>query len=432
MACVAAVPTAVAQLPQVTLASDTAVGLPSPRPSMPPEVAFGDMTLAAWVPTDSAERAGGAADTGDRDPAATLTFPLPADSGDGNTARLSMVSDARVAKAPVAATSAESGTVPSAIHMQQQSSGGAQQLLPAPRIVPQADMAPAGGARDADPAEGMQDQPASELHTDGAADGDQPEAVAAISAEVPQHAVDPTTPAQLVLPFGASKPSSDPAEPADINAGAADAAQLRSRTLVQPHVLPPSVADLALPLGLVAGQLLPGELDMATELSAASGGVGTSPDLPPIVLRTDGAPPPAGIDSLHMSFESSALVPWLAADRLPPEPDLTPQLQSGRFEDDLSDPVSEAGSEPPLAAVDLQPDTDLGGEDGPPPGVEALPPDHPLLGRAQAALRAQLQATRMRLEQELAEKRKALKASQIPCLNFQCSKKFLHDSLLPT
>ena len=45
-----------------------------------------------------------------------------------------------------------------------------------------------------------------------------------------------------------------------------------------------------------------------------------------------------------------------------------------------------------------------------PPGAEGLPPDHPLLARAQAALRAQLQATRLRLEQELSEKRKALKA----------------------
>jgi hypothetical protein len=41
--------------------------------------------------------------------------------------------------------------------------------------------------------------------------------------------------------------------------------------------------------------------------------------------------------------------------------------------------------------------------------AEGLPPDHPLLARAQAALRAQLQATRLRLEQELSEKRKALK-----------------------
>ena len=50
--------------------------------------------------------------------------------------------------------------------------------------------------------------------------------------------------------------------------------------------------------------------------------------------------------------------------------------------------------------------------------AEGLPPDHPLLARAQAALRAQLQATRLRLEQELSEKRKAQKAR--PGVASQC------------
>lgn len=38
-------------------------------------------------------------------------------------------------------------------------------------------------------------------------------------------------------------------------------------------------------------------------------------------------------------------------------------------------------------------------------GVEELPPEHPLLQRAQAALRAQLEAAKLRLQEELREKR---------------------------
>ena len=49
----------------------------------------------------------------------------------------------------------------------------------------------------------------------------------------------------------------------------------------------------------------------------------------------------------------------------------------------------------------------------PPPGeddVALLPPDHPLLRRAQEALHRQLAEQKLRLEEELRERKKALKA----------------------
>ncbi len=49
-------------------------------------------------------------------------------------------------------------------------------------------------------------------------------------------------------------------------------------------------------------------------------------------------------------------------------------------------------------------------EGGAQPGMEELPPDHPLLQRAQEALFQQLSATKLRLEEELREKKQALKA----------------------
>lgn len=45
----------------------------------------------------------------------------------------------------------------------------------------------------------------------------------------------------------------------------------------------------------------------------------------------------------------------------------------------------------------------------PPDALEELPPDHPLLQRAQQALFQQLSATKLRLEEELREQRQALK-----------------------
>jgi hypothetical protein len=44
-------------------------------------------------------------------------------------------------------------------------------------------------------------------------------------------------------------------------------------------------------------------------------------------------------------------------------------------------------------------------------GTVGLPPDHPLLARAQEALKKQLVANKTRLEDELREKQNALKAS---------------------
>jgi hypothetical protein len=47
--------------------------------------------------------------------------------------------------------------------------------------------------------------------------------------------------------------------------------------------------------------------------------------------------------------------------------------------------------------------------------VSALPPDHPLLRRAQEALHRQLAEQRLRLQEELRERKKALKVRRRGC-----------------
>ena len=73
----------------------------------------------------------------------------------------------------------------------------------------------------------------------------------------------------------------------------------------------------------------------------------------------------------------------------------------------------EQGGSGGAAAAEPAAEPGDGGGDG--EDVAALPPDHPLLQRAQEALFQQLQATKLRLQEELRERRQALKARSITC-----------------
>ena len=145
----------------------------------------------------------------------------------------------------------------------------------------------------------------------------------------------------------------------------------------------------------------------------------TDPDLMRLLPDAAEAGPDPGIavqraDALAPMQEprlGSNSEPHLPADGSSPEADSTSDRGAG------PEPNPDAGPDPdqhPGSDPDPEPNRDHAedreGAGVLPSSVAGLPPDHPLLARAQAALRAQLQATRMRLEQELPEKRKALKA----------------------
>ena len=442
---IAAAPTTAAQLPQSLSASDTAVGLPPPYTRTLSDVAlsatnvtFGDMTLSAWMPTASVERTQDAANTGDRDTAATLSFPLPPDSVDISTARISMHPE--LTGASDAGTNQQVETARPIPH-EQPADNSVQPSRPAPHAVPESEVTLAGGARDVARPADSQGQVASAQSTGGSGIVDPPEA-AAMGAQ--QHTQIASMLDQLLLlPTVLGDSGSDPVAPAASGANSADAALLSGVWQAQPNAHSPPVAEAVTPLSLVAVQPNPSRLGTAAEPPAGGEAGRPMPILQLEVLPSDAAPQPAGVGSpppeapdsrasAPLPAEGTA-VPVLVTDALLPEPDLISELQPGAFdEDDLSDPVSEAGSEPSLAAVESMLDTDvgegdrpprgmeappdarMGGVDGPPCGADALPPGHPLLARAQAALRAQLQATRLRLEQELSEKRKALKACRVP------------------
>ena len=416
-------------------APDTAVNLPLlPRTRTLSDVtlpathaAFGDMTLAAWVPAENVVHTQGAASPDEGDTAATLSFPLRPDSNDMSTARIIME----------AATSQQVETARPMPH-QQPADDGVQQLLPAPRAVPESDVALVGAPQDiAQPAD-SQGQTASAQGPDASASASYPEP-AAMTAEAQQQTQTPSMLDQLLLlPTVLDDASSDPAAPVASAAEPADATPLSSGLFAQPDAHSPPVAELGQPPGLVAVHSIPSQLITAAELPDTGDATQPSPVLPLMVLLTNAAPQPAMTDSLQAGRDSRASAPSampiaVTAGALP-EPYLSGELQPGAFDEALSDAVSEAGSEPSLAAVDslldpdmgegegdgsprdmeALPDTDMGGGDAPPSGVGALPSGHPLLARAQAALLAQLQATRLRLEQELSEKRKALKARRVP------------------
>lgn len=206
---------------------------------------------------------------------------------------------------------------------------------------------------------------------------------------------------------------------------AADAGKSRREAHLQPgdHEQRAPVTEAIAQLQATAGQL-----DLSAGDVSTSDAMSKVPSPHPQVslLPTYAEPILASINRLSVSAESpaAAFTAGFHVDArrpisvsAPAESDPSIEMQLAEPADLATYPGLEVGSD--VGSIDESspdPDPDPGPEadGGLPAGAEGLPPDHPLLARAQAALRSQLRATRMRLEQELSEKRKALKARFVP------------------
>lgn len=117
---------------------------------------------------------------------------------------------------------------------------------------------------------------------------------------------------------------------------------------------------------------------------------------------------PAAVDAAPADAADAAAAPPVA-----PEPAAVPPVGAGPSSGDTPPPGGPSSSASEMQQQHEEEDQQRQQRQQPQEPLGGMDPDHPLLARAQLALKAQLEARRAQLEGELKEKRNALKVRRV-------------------